>query len=213
MQDRMTEIYEMLAKQSNGENSRGRTKLEKSRSAFLAMVTESTKQMEEHKRKIESFSPPCPSPAIQSLPITLTSAATTITIKKKKGGDETTKIHPRQRCRRSSTTLAMLDRNLHHRSSSLSNSRRQIVANYCPSSTRTGHPNCRSKHHQSQQRRQHRKCPPYNNLFSSRCQQIKKQRQAFVWLRKRKKKIIWMKNQTQSPSFSLEDKEKVSGEE
>jgi len=30
---------------------------------------------------------------------------------------------------------------------------------------------------------------------------------------KGKKKIIWMKNQTQSPSFSLEDKEKVSGEE
>jgi chromosome segregation ATPase len=128
MQDRMTQIYEMLAKQSNGENSRGRTELEKSRSAFLAMVAESTKQMEEHKRKIESFSPPCPSPAIQSLPKTLTPVATTITIKKKKGGDETTKIHPRQRRRRSSTTLAMLDRNLHHRSSALSNSRCQIVA-------------------------------------------------------------------------------------
>jgi len=48
------------------------------------MVAKSTMQMEEHKRKIESFSPPCPSPAIQSLPILLTPTATTITIKKKK---------------------------------------------------------------------------------------------------------------------------------
>jgi len=98
------------------------------------MVAKSTKQMEKHKRKIESFSLLCPSPAIQSLPIMLTPTATTITIKKNKGGDETTKIHPPQRRRCSSTMLATLDQNLHHRSSTLSNPRHlTTTTSYLPS--------------------------------------------------------------------------------
>jgi hypothetical protein len=87
MHDCMTKIYEMLVKQSNGENSRGRTKLEKSRSAFLAMVAESTKQMKE---------PPCFSPAIQSLPIIPAPSAATITKKKKERVVEAKKFHPHQ---------------------------------------------------------------------------------------------------------------------
>jgi hypothetical protein len=91
--------------------------------------------MEEHMRKIESFSTPSPAPANQSFSITPTPQAATV--KRKKRVIEETKIHPcrrrikppsinrrskhhwSQQRRLSLTTLAMLDRNLHHRSSAI----------------------------------------------------------------------------------------------
>jgi galactokinase len=147
----MTEIYEMLAKTSNGENSRGRNheyewensfkflwnederaKIEKMQSEFIVWKEKSNKKMEEHMRNIESFYTPSPAPASQSLPITPTPQV--VIVKRKKRVVEATKIHPLRRCtkppsssrrskhcwsqqrRLSSTMLAMLDRNFHHRS-------------------------------------------------------------------------------------------------
>jgi hypothetical protein len=64
-------------------------------SEFIAWKEKSNKKMEEHMRKIESFSIPSPAPASQSLPITpVTQAAT---VKRKKRVVEATKIHPCKR--------------------------------------------------------------------------------------------------------------------
>jgi hypothetical protein len=108
MQDRMTEIYEMLAKTSNGENSRGRNheyegensfkffwnederaKIEKIQLEFIMWKEKSNKKIEEHMRKIESFSTPSPAPASQSFPIT--PAPQAATVKRKKRVVEATK--------------------------------------------------------------------------------------------------------------------------
>jgi hypothetical protein len=152
-----------------------------------------------------SVPPPCPSLASQSLPITLTPPIATVTIKTTKRADEATKIHMRQ-CRTRPLSI----------------------------SHKSAHLNCRSRHHRSQQHRQHCKGPHCNNLLSPRCQRIRKQpnkpispslqlalptdktkappldvdlhcsvswfilycgasklkqRRAYVWLRKRKKKM------------------------
>jgi hypothetical protein len=98
-------------------------------------------------RKIESFSSPCPAPASQSLPITPTSPAATITKKRKKRVAEATKIHPNR-----------------HSTKPLSTNRR------------SAHPSCRSRRHRSQQRRQHYKGLHCNNLLSPCSQRIRKQR-------------------------------------
>jgi hypothetical protein len=45
-------------------------RLEKMQLDFLVWKDKFSKQMEEHMRRIKSFSPPCPSSASQSLPIT-----------------------------------------------------------------------------------------------------------------------------------------------
>jgi hypothetical protein len=57
------------------------------RSEFLGWNEKVYKKIEEHMRKLESFSLSCPSPASQSLPITPTPPAATIT-KKKRGRKE-----------------------------------------------------------------------------------------------------------------------------
>jgi hypothetical protein len=65
-------------------NEEDQAKIEKMRSEFLVWKEKANKKMEEHMRKIESFSPPCPAPASQSLLITPTPSAATITKKRKK---------------------------------------------------------------------------------------------------------------------------------
>jgi hypothetical protein len=57
---------------------------QKMQSEFFAWKEKINKMMEEHMRKLESFSPPCLSPASRSLPKMLTPPAATITKKKKK---------------------------------------------------------------------------------------------------------------------------------
>jgi hypothetical protein len=49
-------------------NEEERARLDKMQSKFLAYKEEVSKQMEEIMKRIESFSPPCTSPASQSLP-------------------------------------------------------------------------------------------------------------------------------------------------
>jgi hypothetical protein len=61
---------------------------QKMQSEFFAWKEKINKMMEEHMRKLESFSPPCLSPASRSLPKMLTPPAATITKKKKKGRKE-----------------------------------------------------------------------------------------------------------------------------
>jgi hypothetical protein len=67
------------------------------RSKFLAWNEKFTKKMEEHMRKIKSLSSPHLSPASQSLHITHTPPAATVTEKRKKRAVEATKIHPHWR--------------------------------------------------------------------------------------------------------------------
>jgi hypothetical protein len=69
-------------------------KIENTWLEFLVWKEKSNKKMEEHIRKIVSFSPPCPFPASQSLLITLIPLAATITKKRKKRAVEAIKIHP-----------------------------------------------------------------------------------------------------------------------
>jgi len=78
-------------------NEEERARLDKMRSEFLVYKEEASKRMEEIRKRIESFSPPCTSPASQSLPITPTSSAATVTKKRKKRAVEATKIRLHQR--------------------------------------------------------------------------------------------------------------------
>jgi hypothetical protein len=224
MQDRMKEIYEMLAKTSNGENSRGRNhkyegensfkffwnedeqaKIEKMQSEFIVWKEKFNKKMEEHMRKIESFYTPSPAPASQSLPITPTPQAATV--KRKKIIVEATKIHPCQHCtkppsisrrskhywseqrRLSSTTLAMLDRNLRHRSSTVIKPHRQIAPSHHRSfvrqpSPRTSHCNRQFKTHRT--KRRHQPCLVGYLFCYTDAKETSKG--IFVWLKQRKKK-------------------------
>jgi hypothetical protein len=63
-------------------------------SKFLMYKEEASKQMEEIRNKIESFSPPHTTLASQTLPLTPTPPATTVTKKRKKRVVEVTKIYP-----------------------------------------------------------------------------------------------------------------------
>jgi hypothetical protein len=116
------------------------------RSEFLVWKEKANKKMEEHMRKIESFSPPCPAPASQSLPIMPTPPAANITKKRKKKVVEATKIHP---SRRSTKPLS--------------------------TKRRSTHPSGRSRCHRSQQPRQHCRGPHCNNLLNPCSQRIRKQ--------------------------------------
>jgi hypothetical protein len=64
---------------------------------FLAYKEEASERMEEIRKRIESFSPPCTTPASQAPPITPTSPAALVTKKRKKRAVEATKIYPHQR--------------------------------------------------------------------------------------------------------------------
>jgi hypothetical protein len=129
------------------------------------------------------------------------------TVKRKKRVVEATKIHPcrrrtkppsisrrskhhrSQQHRLSSTTLAMLDRNLHHRSSTIIKPHCQIAPSGRRSSVRqpsprTSHCNRRSKTHCT--KRRHQPCHA-GYLF---CYKDAKEtsKGVFVWLKRRKKK-------------------------